>query len=70
MTTFAPPRRALVLTDETARHPFLASLPPWVRASAEPAAVPGRQRRITGRDWRDFLTAYCASFVAVLIFLA
>lgn len=70
MTTAAPPRRALVLTDETARHPFLASLPPWVRAVADPVAVPGRQRRISVRDWRDFLTAYCASFVAVMVFLA
>ncbi|HMO68586.1 MAG TPA: hypothetical protein PKD92_03510 [Novosphingobium sp.] len=70
MTTTELPRRGLVLTDETARHPFLASLPPWVRASVEPVAVPGRKRRVTARDWRDFLTAYCASFVAVMIFLA
>lgn len=70
MTTPATPRRALVLTDETARHPFLASLPPWVRVSAEPVAVPGRKRRVTGRDWRDFLAAYCATFVGVLVFLA
>ena len=70
MSSVAPPRRALVLTDETARHPFLASLPPWVREVAEPVALPGRERRISGRDWRDFLTAYCASFVAVMIFLA
>ena len=28
--TIAPPRRHLVLTDEAARHPFRASLPPLV----------------------------------------
>jgi hypothetical protein len=63
-------RRALVLTDEAARHPFLASLPPWVRQAGEPLAVPGRKPRVTGKDWRDFLAAYCASFVAVMIWLA
>jgi hypothetical protein len=29
-------RRSLVLGDETARHPFLQSLPPHVRSGAQP----------------------------------
>jgi hypothetical protein len=63
-------QRALVLTDESARHPFRRSMPPHVfrPIAAEPE---GREWwRITGRDWRDFFTAYCASFVAVAVFIS
>jgi len=67
MTTMK--RRALVLTDESAGHPFLRSLPPHVRRGEE--AQPARAAwRLTGRDWRDFLGAYCASFVAVTAFIS
>lgn len=65
-------RRALVLTDETARHPFLRSLPPHVRRGIEPV----RPRAQTARnafgwqDLRDFLSAYCACFVATVTFFA
>jgi hypothetical protein len=62
-------RRALVITDETARHPFLASLPPHVRTSTEPGA-PQRTWRITVQDVKDFLLAYCACFLAVSAFIA
>ncbi len=62
-------RRALVLTDESARHVFRASLPPHIRAERVSA------RRIT--DWRlsasdvkGFATVYLASFAAVLAFIA
>lgn len=61
-------RRALVLTDETARHPFRAQLPAHVRR--EP--VTPRQRydwRLTASDMRGFATAYFASFAAVLAFI-
>ncbi|MFA7586084.1 MAG: hypothetical protein WCY11_07810 [Novosphingobium sp.] len=62
-------RTALVVTDETARHPFLAKLPPHVRKGQSPVA--GRRGRATAsRDWRDFLSAYCASLAAVAIFIA
>lgn len=61
-------RRALVITDESARHPFLASLPPHVRRGTEPF-----QRKVSGRftvqDIKEFLMAYCACFVAVSAFL-
>lgn len=62
-------RRSLVLTDDAARHPFLASLPPHVRNGAEPLRVK-RRRRIRLADLRDFLVAYCACFVGVSIFIA
>ena len=63
-------RRSLVLTDEFARHPFRASLPPHVRARAaddiEPR-VPLRRR--IGADVRGFAQAYFACFVAVAAFI-
>jgi hypothetical protein len=58
-------RRALVLHDESARHPFLVSLPPHVRK-----ATPTKAYKATSAGWRDFLAAYCASFVAVAVFIA
>lgn len=60
-------RRALVLTDEAAGHPFLRSLPPHVRKGE---AAPQPWWRLGASDWRAFFTAYCASFVAVTIFIA
>ena len=66
----APPRRLLVLTTESARHPFRASLPPQV---FEPLAeAPGGERswRLGRRDWRQFLGTYCAGFVAVTAFIS
>lgn len=63
-------RRALVLTDETARHPFLASLPPHVRRSAESRDEPQRARLLPSiQDMRQFLLAYCACFTAVFVFV-
>jgi len=62
-------RRSLVLTDETARHPFLASLPPHVRRAEEP--VPSRMPwRVTSEDLRQFLMAYGACFLAVSLYIA
>jgi hypothetical protein len=60
-------RRALVLGDESARHPFLASLPPHVRKVERDLDV---RSRTSGAGWRDFLTAYCASLVAIAVFIA
>jgi hypothetical protein len=62
-------RRALVITDETARHPFLASLPPHIRGQAY-HALPQRSWRITAQDAKEFLMAYCACFLAVSAFIA
>jgi hypothetical protein len=62
-------RRALVLCDETARHPFRQSLPPHVRQLVgTPAtfALP----RFDRDDWRDFMLAYAAATVAAATFFA
>ncbi|MGN6358467.1 MAG: hypothetical protein ACTHLU_13455 [Novosphingobium sp.] len=62
-------RRALVVTDEAARHPFLASLPPHIRGTTEPGPIQ-RTWRITVQDVKEFLMAYCACFLAVSAFIA
>lgn len=70
-------RRSLVLTQESAGHWFRRSLPPHVftdpleddpveRENAEAA----RHWRISGGDWKGFFSAYCASFVAIIMFIA
>lgn len=62
-------RRTLVLYDESARHPFLASLPPHVRKGAKP--IPVRSGWVFSRDdVRGFFGAYIACLLAVLIFIA
>ncbi len=66
-TRLATKRRALVLTDEAARHPFRASLPAHVREPLEEAAAP---KRLSGLDWRLALNTYCGGFVAVTTFIA
>ena len=68
--TLAPPRRHLVLTDEAARHPFRASLPPHVRMPLEETPEPARNWRMSRRDWRQFLATYCAGFLAVTAFIS
>ncbi len=60
-------RRALVLGDETARHPFLRSLPPHVR---RPLAQRMRWWEKIPADLRQFLGAYSAGVVAVSTFFA
>ncbi len=59
-------RRSLVLTDDSARHPFLRSLPVHVRAGTPVL----RKRVISLDDVRDFLMAYCACFLAAMLFFA
>lgn len=62
-------RRALVLTDESARHHFRAALPRHVRR--EPVADAPRitDWRLTASDVRGFASVYFASFAAVLAFI-
>lgn len=66
-------RRYLVLGDETARHPFLASLPPHVRGRSSLAPPPRKDwraaLRITREDVRGFATSYIACLVAAAAFL-
>ncbi|MFC3101240.1 hypothetical protein [Altererythrobacter lauratis] len=66
-------RRALVLTDESARHPFRASLPPLWRMLDEVESK--RSWRLNffgldGEDARQFLATYVACFLAVTVFFA
>jgi hypothetical protein len=65
-------RRALVLTDETRRHPLRASLPPEsLRVeNVETDRPPYWRLALTGRDWRDICATYCAGFTAVTIFFS
>ena len=62
-------RRSLVLTDDRARHSFLASLPPHIRRGEEPQPIK-RAGPTWQRDLRDFLMAYCACFIAVSLYIA
>lgn len=63
-------RRTLVLTSESARHPFLASLPPHVRAGVAAMPIKRSQGWFSMQDLRDFLLAYCACFLAVSLYIA
>lgn len=61
-------RRALVLTDESARHPFRALLPAHSRSvTIDPRRT--TDWRLTVSDVRGFATVYFASFAAVLAFI-
>lgn len=61
-------RRSLVLTDESARHPFRAILPAQSRRGpADPNTT--AYWRLTATDIRGFATVYFASFAAVLAFI-
>lgn len=62
-------RRALVLTDESARHPFRASLPPHVRSGGE-GQPPRRRWRFDASDLRGFLASYLASLVVIGVLIA
>ncbi len=61
-------RRALVLTDETARHPFRASIPPQrVETCEEDLAI--RAWALGKADIQGFAATYFACFAAALAFL-
>lgn len=70
-------RRALVLSSESARHPFRASLPVHVLNSGEGAlagsqeGAPGWRERlgVSADDLKGFLAAYGACLVAVFTFI-
>ena len=62
-------RRFLVLTDETARHPFRASLPPHVVRDAAPIPVARSNPMLTASEWRLLATTYAGALVAVSLFL-
>lgn len=69
-------RRALVLTDDAARHPFRRSLPLHVRTQAlgeevrQVNSLAKLRWNMLGGEWQGFLQAYCASLAAISIFIA
>lgn len=63
-------RRSLVLTDESARHPFRASLPPHVGRIDGAEAPPRHPWRVSQADLRSFAMAYVSCVVGVTAFIA
>ena len=62
-------RRSLVLTDEAARHPFRASLPPrTIAIERDPGREPSRWR-LTVADMRGFASAYVSCVVGITAFI-
>lgn len=62
-------RRALVLTDDSARHPFRASLPAHVREPLPDGPEPFAPL-LSYADLRGFMRAYSACVLAVVTFIA
>ena len=61
-------RRSLVLTDESARHPFRASLPPHVKRDLHD--IPAESLwNLTKADVRGVVSTYVATTAAVLVFI-
>lgn len=61
-------RRNLVLTDETARHWFRASLPPHIKSDLIP--IPAESLwRLTMADVRGVASTYVALTLAVFAFI-
>lgn len=69
-------RRALVLTDDAAGHPFRRSLPLHVRTAPlgddvqQANSLAKLRWNMIGGNWQSFLQTYCASFAAISIFIA
>ena len=61
-------RRSLVLTEESARHPFRASLPPHVKRDIHD--IPAESLwRLTMEDARGFASTYVAATAGILAFI-
>ncbi len=60
-------RRALVLTTESARHPFRASLPPHVFVMPRHDPAPTRS---DDHDWKLFGLSFVAFFTAFYTFIS
>ena len=61
-------RRSLVLTTESARHPFRMKLPPgalWTENDGWSDVTPQPRRQ-----WREVLNTYVATLVVMTVFLA
>lgn len=67
-------RRSLVLTTESARHPFRASLPPHalVRANEIEPMAPWRKRLalgLTRQDLESVAATFAAGFLGTITFI-
>lgn len=63
-------RRSLVLTNEAARHPFRATLPPHVTRIAEAPPANRMQWRPLLDEVRTFAAVYVSGVVGVTAFIA
>ena len=64
----AKKRRGLVLTDEGAKHPFRATLPPSIREQLHD--IPAESLwRLTAEDVRGAASTYVAATAAILVFI-
>jgi hypothetical protein len=63
-------RRALVLTDERRRHPFLASLPPHVRQPLAEVVETPSPWKLNANDWQQAGATYIAGFVAISAYIS
>ncbi len=67
-TRFSDGRRALVLTDDAASHPYRATLPPHVREDLHD--IPAESLwRLTKDDVRGAATTYVAATAAIFAFI-
>ncbi|MET0364368.1 MAG: hypothetical protein ABW169_06915 [Sphingobium sp.] len=60
--------RTLVLTSESARHPFRQRLPAHVLRVA-PAPAAKDRHRDDDKDWKLFTLSFCAFFTAFYSFI-
>ena len=61
--------RPLVLTTESARHPFRQSLPAHVLRVRYDGAPPTRKLADDDKDWKLFALSFCAFFTAFYSFI-
>lgn len=64
-------RRALVLTNEQARHPFRRSLPVHVFVMPQKDVAPPRAPRSDNedQDWKLFMLSFAAFFTVAYTFI-
>lgn len=63
-------RRSLVLTTESARHPFRRSLPPHIFVMPKHDEIPGKRKASTDdSDWKLFALSFVAFFTAFYGFI-
>ncbi|QGP78693.1 hypothetical protein [Sphingobium sp. CAP-1] len=61
--------RALVLTTESARHPFRQRLPAHVLRVRDEAPARARRFKDDDSDWKLFGLSFCAFFTAFYSFI-